>query len=62
MWSAVKPDMTSAPKRGPGRPRDPNAKVRESFRISPDVLAALKARGRGWTSHVDDLLRSALGL
>jgi len=31
----------------------------ESF---PDVLAKLKASGRGWQSRIDDILREAVGL
>jgi uncharacterized protein (DUF4415 family) len=29
-----------------------------SIRLSPDVLAALRAKGRGWQTLVDDTLRS----
>jgi uncharacterized protein (DUF4415 family) len=32
-----------------------------SIRLSPDVLAALRATGDGWQTRVDDLLKTALG-
>jgi uncharacterized protein (DUF4415 family) len=43
--------------RGPGRkPR----KTLVSVRLSPDVLAGLRATGRGWQSRVDAALREWL--
>jgi uncharacterized protein (DUF4415 family) len=54
--------MTNHPNRGRGRP--PLAvgarKVSQTISLSPDVLAALKAKGRGWMPATDDLLRRAL--
>lgn len=35
-------------------------KQQVSFRLSPEVLAALKASGPGWRTRVDELLRAAL--
>jgi uncharacterized protein (DUF4415 family) len=33
-----------------------------SIRLSSDVLAVLRASGKGWQSRVDDLLRGSLGM
>lgn len=42
-----------------GRPPKPEAERKElvSLRLSPDVLAWLRATGPGWQTRVDDLLR-----
>ncbi len=42
-----------------GRPAKPEADRKElvSLRLSPDVLAWLRATGPGWQTRVDDLLR-----
>jgi uncharacterized protein (DUF4415 family) len=44
-----------------GRKRGPQkapTKTLISIRLSPDVLAALKATGKGWQSAADEALRS----
>ena len=46
--------------RGPGRPRKPVVRPMVSLRMDPDVLAALRASGRGWQSRVNALLRKAV--
>lgn len=38
------------------------AKEKVNLRLSPDVVAALRARGPGWQAHADDILRKELGL
>lgn len=43
-----------------GRPvgtTKPEAKVAVKLRLDPDVVAALRASGRGWQTRVNDLLR-----
>lgn len=43
-----------------GRPvgtTKPNAKVAVKLRLDPDVLAALRATGRGWQTRVNDTMR-----
>ncbi len=45
-----------------GRPRKPDRKRHVSLRLSPDVLAHFKARGPGWQTHVDDVLRAAMSV
>lgn len=43
-----------------GRPvgsTKPDAKVAIKLRLDPDVVAALRASGRGWQTRVNDLLR-----
>lgn len=47
----------------PRKPRGPQkAPVKEliSIRLSPDVLHALRARGRGWQAFADETLRKQL--
>lgn len=45
-----------------GRPPMPIAKRKEkiNIRLSPDVLAALRATGAGWQTRIDQMLRKAL--
>ncbi|MDR2244498.1 MAG: BrnA antitoxin family protein [Burkholderiales bacterium] len=40
--------------RGPGKKP---SKVQTAIRFDPDVLAALKATGRGWQTRVNDVMR-----
>ena len=35
----------------------PDSKVSIKLRLDPDVVAALRASGRGWQTRVNDLLR-----
>jgi uncharacterized protein (DUF4415 family) len=44
-------------RRGPGRAP---LKVPTTIRLDPDVLAALKATGRGWQTRVNDAMRDWL--
>lgn len=46
-------------KRGRGRPVKLDAKVAVSLRLSPDVLAAMRASGSGWQARADEALRAA---
>lgn len=48
--------------RGRGRPAlDEDArKQKVNLRLSPDVLTALRAGGRGWQTRVDEILRRAV--
>lgn len=45
-----------------GRPRSSSPKKSVSIRLSPDILAALKADGKGWQTRVEAILRRELGL
>jgi uncharacterized protein (DUF4415 family) len=48
-------------RRARGRPALGEAgKQKVNIRISPDVLATLRASGRGWQTRVDDILRRAV--
>lgn len=47
-------DAISRAKRGPQKTR---TKMPISIRLSPDVLDALRATGKGWQSTVDEFLR-----
>jgi len=55
-----KPTISAKPKRG--RPPLPPGEAKEkiNMRLSPDVLAALRASGPGWQTRADELLRQAL--
>jgi len=43
-----------------GRPRVANKKQLVSIRLDPDVLAAFKAKGKGWQTHMNAILRTAV--
>jgi uncharacterized protein (DUF4415 family) len=43
-----------------GRPPVAAPRTMVSLRLEPDVLAALRATGRGWQTRVNDLLREAV--
>lgn len=47
--------------RSRGRPAKPahERKEKVNLRLSPDVLAALRATGAGWQTRVDEALRKA---
>ncbi len=45
-----------------GRPKSNAPKEQVSLRLDRDVLATLRLRGPGWQSHVNTLLRQALGI
>lgn len=61
-FSEAFPDLAESIKRSRGRPTVDNPKQQVSLRLSPDVLAKLKATGKGWQSRADDILRKAVGL
>lgn len=50
-WAAVKPLVKL------GRPRAAVTKIPTTIRLDADVLAALKASGRGWQTRVNDAMR-----
>lgn len=50
-WNAVKPRARI------GRPPKMVHKVPTTIRFDPDVLAALKATGRGWQTRVNEAMR-----
>lgn len=56
------PELMDSIRRSRGRPVLENPKQQVSLRLSPDVLAAFKATGKGWQSRIDDALRKAAGL
>lgn len=51
-WNNVKPLL-----RVGGRPKAEVTKERITIRLSPDVLAAFKATGKGWQSRIDTALK-----
>jgi len=50
-------DLQAVISRGKRGPQKSPTKILISLRLSPDVLAALRATGKGWQSTVDDALR-----
>ena len=52
-WESVKPILRV----GGGRPKAEVTKERITIRLSPDVLAAFKATGKGWQSRIDAVLK-----
>jgi len=50
-----KPSKQAGKKRGP-------KKVSITLRVSPDVLAAFRATGRGWQTRMDEALREAMDM
>lgn len=52
------PETIMARRRGrPVGTSKPNAKVQTAIRFDADVLAALKATGKGWQTRVNDAMR-----
>ncbi len=49
--------LQEALSRGKRGPQKAPTKMLISLRLSPDVLAALRATGKGWQSTVDETLR-----
>jgi len=43
-----------------GRPKVETPKPKVTVRLSPDVLAHLRATGRGWQTRMDAVLREAV--
>jgi len=43
-----------------GRPKVETPKPKVTLRLSPDVLAHLRATGRGWQTRIDEVLREAV--
>jgi len=43
-----------------GRPKSLAPKEKINVRVSPDVLAALRATGRGWQTRINAVLREAV--
>lgn len=58
-FAEIFPEMATAIRRGPGRPRLEAPKVQVSLRLDPDVLAKWKATGPGWQGRVNAALRDA---
>jgi len=44
-------------RRSRGRPPKEDRKVNQTLRIDPDVLAAYRQEGKGWQTHINDVLR-----
>jgi len=58
-WERVKPFVRIGA-RPVGRPKVETPKPKVTVRLSPDVLAHLRATGRGWQTRMDAVLREAL--
>lgn len=53
-WAAVKPLLRV------GRPRASTHKIPATIRFDADVLAALRASGKGWQTRVNEAMRDWL--
>jgi uncharacterized protein (DUF4415 family) len=53
-------EMLTALKNRGGRPKSAAPKVQTAIRFDPDVLARLKATGKGWQTRVNDAMREWL--
>jgi len=58
-WQAARPFMRVGA-RPVGRPPVENPKVPIHIRLSPRVVSAFKATGRGWQTRIDAVLREAV--
>lgn len=57
-FSEVEPELAAAIK-GRGRQKAPT-KVATTIRLDPEVVAFFKARGKGWQSRINDVLRAVV--
>jgi uncharacterized protein (DUF4415 family) len=55
-FAEVFPELAASIRRGRGPSKAPT-KVPVSIRLSPEVVAYFKAKGPGWQSQIDDVLR-----
>lgn len=55
------PELAASIRKGRGPNKAPTKKL-VSLRLSPDVLDHFKAKGPGWQSKIDDVLRKAAHL
>jgi uncharacterized protein (DUF4415 family) len=55
------PELAASIRKGRGPNKAPTKKL-VSLRLSPDVLDHFKAKGPGWQSRIDDVLRKAARL
>ncbi len=59
----VDPELLAAHEKGTlrrGRPRLEHKKQSVSLRLDPEILAAFKAKGKGWQSKINACLRAAV--
>ena len=59
-FSEVHPDLYASWKRGRGRPKVEQPKVQLALRMAADVVAAVKATGKGYNIRLEKLIREAL--
>jgi uncharacterized protein (DUF4415 family) len=60
-WANARPFAeTRRPKAGPGRPPVETPRQSVSFRFPPDLLAGLRALGKGWQTRAIEALRRDL--
>ncbi|WP_331254812.1 BrnA antitoxin family protein [Methylobacterium currus] len=54
------PDLHTAWKRRPGRPKAEVTKVAVKLRLDPDVVEGYRATGPGWQTRMNDVLRRGM--
>jgi uncharacterized protein (DUF4415 family) len=59
-FKEVFPELHASWKKGRGRPKKPRTKASVTVRLDADVVAWLKARGPGYQTRLNSLLRDAM--
>lgn len=54
------PELAAHSRKMLGRPKSPNAKKLQSFKLSPDVIEGIRKSGAGYNVRVEKVLRDAL--
>ncbi|KQN69763.1 MULTISPECIES: BrnA antitoxin family protein [unclassified Devosia] len=61
-FTEVFPEQAESIRRSRGRPPLESPKQQVTLRIDADVLARLRASGKGWQGRVNDVLKKSVGL
>lgn len=61
-FSEAFPELAEQIRRSRGRPAVADPKQQVTLRLDAEVLARLRASGKGWQSRVNEALRKAVGL
>jgi uncharacterized protein (DUF4415 family) len=59
-FADIFPSQLASWKKRRGRPELESPKVHIGFRLAPDVVAGIRATGKGYNARVEKLLRDAL--
>jgi len=56
--SGLPKNVQQAVRNSAGRPRVDNPKERVTVRLDPEILAALRAQGKGWQTRMNEVLKA----